>query len=90
MFLVDTIGSNDFGNFILILCTKGTKKILQFGFMKLLTGVEGKFENGTSLSPVWKWYFVQVLNHAWVTLFTCTALSIIGTKMNVCFVFKFD
>ena len=30
---------------------------------------------------------VQVLNCAWVTLFTFTALSIISTKLNVCFVF---
>ena len=28
LFLVDTVGCDDFGNFFLILCTKGTMKIL--------------------------------------------------------------
>ena len=32
----------------------------------------------------------QVLNHRYVTIITNAALSIISTKMNVCFVFQFD
>ena len=32
----------------------------------------------------------QVLNHLYVTIITNAVLSIISTKMNICFVFQFD